>query len=170
MSMFMRIVFILCNYLRATPLPHTFAALCLLLATLCAMIGHDYAGAGKLVGMLGFCLVGFWLTAIACFALADGFSRFREFRRLVSLLCRYGYQQRIFKPAASSRCQRDAALAAAAVAGCRREALGYYRSLGYRWYHILPDEVMRNPFLFLSPTFIFQATFSKRLRPAVRET
>jgi len=58
------------------------------------------------------------------------------------------------RPFARSRCQRDAALHAARETGHLDKARSYFRGLGYRWYHILPDLVVRNPFAFASPAFL----------------
>jgi len=94
-----------------------------------------------------------WLV-VALFALADAAARYREYRRIRSILLRYGYKDRILKPLSTSRCQRDAALLAARETGHGGRARAYFTSLGYRWYHILPDRVVRNPFLFLRPGFL----------------
>ncbi|MDD3313510.1 hypothetical protein [Pseudodesulfovibrio sp.] len=94
-----------------------------------------------------------WLV-VALFALADAAARCREYRRIRAILLRYGYSNRILEPLASSRCQRDAALLAARETGHGGRARAYFASLGYRWYHILPDRVVRNPFIFLRPGFL----------------
>ncbi len=113
--------------------------------------------------MLGLWSVG-WLI-VCLFAFADGLARHREYRRIKSQLARHGYNVRILQPLARSRCQRDAALQAARESGYFRQACAYYRALGYRWYHILPDRVLRNPLIFLSPDFL-RASFlpGKRCR------
>ncbi|RWU02792.1 hypothetical protein DWB63_14640 [Pseudodesulfovibrio sp. S3] len=100
-------------------------------------------------GWWGLC----WLV-VAFFAVADGVSRHREYKRIKFMFKRYGFSERILKPLARSRCQRDAALHAARETGHFDQARSYFRELGYRWYHILPDYVIRNPFAFISPTFL----------------
>jgi len=67
---------------------------------------------------------------------------------------RYGFRPRIFKPVATSRCQRDAALHAARKTGVTRQTKAYFAQMGYRWYHILPDQIVRNPLSFFSPSFL----------------
>ena len=94
-----------------------------------------------------------WLT-VALFALAAGISRHREYKRIKSMFVRYGYKERILEPLARSRCQRDAALLAAKETGYGIHARAYFMELGYRWYHILPDLVIKNPLSFLSPEFL----------------
>lgn len=166
--MVMKTIASLPGYLSATPLPHAFAAACMLAA---AGGGVAALKAREESGLLaaGYGCLSLWLTAVACFALADALSRYRECLRLVRLFRRYGFRTRLLRPLASSRCQRDAALAAAARCGVRTRTRAYFRGLGYRWYHLLPDPVMRNPFLFLHPGFLLQATLSRRLRPATRD-
>jgi len=89
---------------------------------------------------------------------ADALSRYREFKRVKRMLARYGFSPRIFRLVASSRCQRDAALLAARETGCNPLARKIYQELGYRWYHILPDAIVRNPFYFFHPRFL-RSTF-----------
>ncbi len=95
---------------------------------------------------------------------ADALSRFQEFKRLRAILRRYGFHPRFFKLFASSRCQRDAALAAARQVGVRTQAQSYFRSLGYKWYHILPDTIVRNPLNFFHPRFL-RTTFLPKPGP-----
>ncbi|MFV0422873.1 hypothetical protein [Oleidesulfovibrio sp.] len=89
---------------------------------------------------------------------ADAFSRFREFKRLRAMLARYGYNPRLLRPVSSSRCQRDAAMLAARETGYGAQAMRYFKECGYRWYHILPDAIVRNPLFFFHPAFL-KATF-----------
>ncbi|SFL95660.1 hypothetical protein SAMN05421830_11027 [Desulfomicrobium norvegicum] len=89
---------------------------------------------------------------------ADAFSRYREFKRLRRLLRRYGFRPGLFRLVAASRCQRDAALLAARETGCRAQARHVFRELGYRWYHVLPDAIVANPFIFFHPRFL-RSTF-----------
>ncbi|QJB58330.1 hypothetical protein HFN16_01640 [Pseudodesulfovibrio sp. zrk46] len=99
------------------------------------------------------CWGGGWLV-VALFALADAVSRHREYKRIKAMFVRFGYRERILRPLARSRCQRDAAIFAADETGHGDTARQYFSKLGYRWYHIMPDLVVRNPFAFLSPSFL----------------
>ena len=101
------------------------------------------------LGWWGLC----WIV-VSLFALADGVSRHRECLRIKGMFLKYGYSERILEPLKRSRCQRDAALFAAKEVGHEESAREYFTRLGYRWYHILPDSVMRNPLAFLSPRFL----------------
>ncbi|MCG8531690.1 MAG: hypothetical protein MI749_13640 [Desulfovibrionales bacterium] len=92
---------------------------------------------------------------------ADAFSRFREFKRIKAILLRRGFNRRILRPVSTSRCQRDAALLAAKETGCRCHAARYFKDLGYRWYHIIPDTILANPLNFFTPHFL-RTTFLPR--------
>lgn len=129
------------------------------LASLLIAIGLKSAGLAHWVGgdvpqaVVLACWGGGWLV-VALFALADAVSRHREYLRIKAMFRKFGYSERIIAPLARSRCQRDAALFAADETGHGQRARAYFSSLGYRWYHILPDMVARNPLLFLKPSFL----------------
>lgn len=144
------------RYVRASPLPHGLAAASAtggLALAACALelhaAGQGPAHRAALLGLLALGSLG-----LAGMALLDGFSRFREYRRIRSMLRRRGWNRRVFLLVAGSRCQRDAALLAAREAGHGPRARGLFHALGYRWYHLLPDAVVRNPLLFLDPGFL----------------
>ncbi len=142
------------RYLRASPLPHATAlasaGVCLTLAL--AALSHLDDGSHRAAAACAALAAG-WL-GLACVALLDGFSRFREYRRIKAMLARHGWNRRVFTLVAGSRCQRDAALQAAHEAGHGRRARRFFRALGYRWYHLLPDAVARNPLCFFHPRFL----------------
>lgn len=144
----------LLRYIQAAPWPYMTGLASLLFA--CTLAGHGVfhlteADAARAVFFGGW---GTGWLVVALFAVADGISRHREYRRIKAMLLRYGYSERILEPLARSRCQRDAALLAASEAGHAENARAYFAGLGYRWYHILPDSVVRNPLVFLRPTFL----------------
>jgi len=142
------------RYLRASPLPHLTAlgsaAVCAALAALA--LDHLDRESLRSAGIYGIMAAG-WL-GLSGIALLDGFSRYREYRRIKAMLTRYGWNPRVFELVAGSRCQRDAALQAAAEAGHGHRAKHYFRGLGYRWYHLFPDAVLKNPFMFFHPRFL----------------
>jgi len=155
------------RYLRASPLPHATAlasaAVCAVLAL--AALGHLDDGSHRAATVYGALAAG-WL-GLAGIALLDGFSRFREYRRIKAMLARHGWNRRVFALVAGSRCQRDAALQAAHEAGHGHRARRFFRALGYRWYHLFPDAVTRNPLRFFHPHFLRSSFLpGKALRPA----
>jgi hypothetical protein len=76
----------------------------------------------------------------------------------------YGFNKRIVKPLAKSNCQRLAAVVAAKQLDVGDDVRHYYRNLGYRWFHVLPDFVIRQPKFFFHPFFWKSTFFVKRHR------
>jgi hypothetical protein len=92
------------------------------------------------------------------FTQLDARSRFQEYKKARDQLIRHGPDNRIFRSLSRSRCQRDAALAAARQLGYDRQCRRYFAAGGYRWFHLLPEFVSRQPAFLLSPAFL-RATF-----------
>jgi len=141
------------RYFKASPLPHATASASLVIAAALGLhalelhpTGTPWAPAVAVMAMG-------W-AGLAAIALMDGFSRYREYRRIRRMLHEKGWNRRIFLLVAGSRCQRDAALQAAREAGLGHRAKHLFRTLGYRWYHLLPDAVLRNPLMFFHPRFL----------------
>lgn len=111
------------------------------------------------------------LTLFPLFTQLDARSRFQEYKRVRDQLARYGPHRRIFKSVAGSRCQRDAALAAARQLGYSSHCRACFIAAGYRWYHLLPDLVKGHPHVLIAPVFwrttFFMPTYQtkKRLFP-----
>jgi hypothetical protein len=137
------------GYLSAGKLLHaiTIAELVAILAS-ATLIGNHPLGYPALITLCLFSL----------FTQLDARSRFQEYKRVKDQLTRYGPDMRIFKSLAGSRCQRDAALAAARRLGYAKHCRRFYCAAGYRWYHLLPDFVKRHPRLLIAAAF-WRATF-----------
>jgi hypothetical protein len=88
------------------------------------------------------------------FTQLDARSRFQEYKRVRDQLARHGPDRRIFRSVAGSRCQRDAALAAARQVGYASHCRDCFSAAGYRWYHLLPDFARGR-----QPRFLFSAAF-----------
>lgn len=108
------------------------------------------------------------LSQIPLFTQLDARSRFQEYKQVRDQLARYGPDRRIFKSVASSRCQRDAALAAAKQLGYGQHCRFYYCTAGYRWFHLFPDFVTGHPRFLISAAFwrttFFMPTYQARTR------
>lgn len=138
---------------RVAPLPHATGGASAVIGTGLLTAGLDILSEGAAVAWA--CLLpatGWYGLALLC--CADGYSRYREYQRLKRIFGRRGYSPRLLRPVASSRCQRDAALQAAHDLGHGECARRYFRSLGYRWYHLLPDRVVDNPLRFFDIDFL----------------
>lgn len=99
-----------------------------------------------------------FLLSLPILSQLDARSRFQSYKRVKDSLFKYGFDTRILNPFLKSRCQRDAAMAAAYDIGYKSLCRSYYRLKGYRWYHILPDFVISNPRFLISRQF-WQSTF-----------
>ena len=133
-----------CHYLSANLLLHaiTMVELLAMLAMIRFMDATVYTG---------LVLAAFGLFPL--FTQLDARSRFQEYRKVLDQLIRYGPDRRIFKSMAGSRCRRDAAMAAARQLGYATAGSALYTAAGYRWYHLVPDFVMRHPLFFLNAAF-----------------
>ena len=106
------------------------------------------------------------LCLFPLFTQLDARSRFQEYKQIRDQLARYGPDRRIFKSLARSRCQRDAAIAAARQLGYAKHCHFFYWAAGYRWFHLLPDFVTGHPRFFISAAFwrktFFMPTYQAR--------
>jgi hypothetical protein len=80
----------------------------------------------------------------------------------------YGFDARLVKHFAKSRCQRDAVLAAAQETGFYNACSVYFFGCGYRWYHLLPDVVLQKPAVLLTWVFYQTTFFVKTYRPKTK--
>lgn len=105
------------------------------------------------------------LCLFPLFTQLDARSRFQEYKKVKDQLIRYGPDRRIFKSVSSSRCQRNAALAAARQLGYATDCGDYFTTAGYRWHHLLPDFVNSHPRFLISAVF-WRTTFFTPTYPA----
>lgn len=95
----------------------------------------------------------------------DARSRFQNYKLVKDQLCRFGFQERIVKPFIKSRCQRDAALRACVELGIGAPCMLFFGKYGYRWYHLFPDIILKNPSVIFNKTFLKTTFFVKTYRP-----
>jgi len=143
---------------RIAPLPHATGSVSALVGAGMAQRSLDLLAEGALLAGIGLALPASGWLCLALLCLADGFCRYREYQRLKGALARRGFHPRLLGPVSTSRCQRDAALAAARELGHLVRARAHFRGLGYRWYHLLPDGTVDNPLRFFDPAFL-KSTF-----------
>jgi hypothetical protein len=161
----MTVMFPMVSYFRAALLLHfiTFLELSLLAAwgpmMLSAQTGFS-AETSLNAGILVF------LAILPIMSQLDARSRFQEYKRVRDQLMIFGFDGRLLKPLVTSRCQRDAARAAAWELGYGRHCREFYHLLGYRWYHLTPDFVFRNPRFLLSRQFWKSTFFLPTYAPA----
>jgi hypothetical protein len=102
------------------------------------------------------------IVGMPLFAQLDARSRFQNYKLIKDRLYLYGFQTRILKPFVKSRCQRDAARAAANELGMDRQCLRFFDSFGYRWYHLFPDAVFKKPSILATKNFWITTLFTKK--------
>src|SRR5690606_12886853 len=98
--------------------------------------------------------------------LADGWSRFQNYKRVKDQFFIYGFQGRIAENYIGSKCQRMAATVAAGELGLADKLEDYYESRVVRWFHYIPYFMISDPFFlfkrhFWSRTFLEKAYQSK---------
>lgn len=151
------------SYIKVAPFPHTFSTLFggVSILSYGSFIGEitsgDYLSAAvySTTSLLSF--------GIGVFAEFDAKSRFSEYKRVKSLLDRYGWNEKVIKPLLYSRCQRDAGRLAASQLGYGDEVKEFYKDKGYSWYHIIPDYLIENPKYFFDKDF-WKASFFQKTR------
>lgn len=146
------------RYLCAAPWPHATGLASAVFGAYLAVKALSLLDGGALWtgAAVGASALGWFGLAILCEA--DALSRYREYLRLKRLFLRRGPRPRALLLVSGSRCQRDAALFAARETGHGGQAAAFYFAMGYRWHHVLPDAILRNPLFFFNPAFL-RATF-----------
>lgn len=96
-----------------------------------------------------------FLASLPIFSQLDARSRYQNYKQIKDQIFIYGFDSRILKPVLKSKCQRDAAVISASELGLKKECINYFKSHGYKWYHLLPD------FIFSKPQFLFSKYFWK---------
>ena len=155
------------SYLKAGSFLHfmTLAELALLFVAYwyCSISFGDLTAAGFFFKLIP---VSF-LTVLPLFSQLDARSRYQNYKQIKDQLFFYGFDKRIFRPILQSRCQRDAALAAAEELGYGNECRNYFTICGYRWYHLVPDFIFRTPYFLLTWVFWRRTFFMPTYRPRV---
>ena len=141
------LIFRLYQYFRVGYLLHIIGIASLLIAVLCAIYTS-----GHISPQTPFLFVFWWWLCTfflfnAAFSQLDARSRYQNYKQLRDQLYEHGYAPRLVKPMAKSKCQRQAALAAASDLGLKAHTATFFKSLGYRWYHVLPDFLVHTPSL-----------------------
>ncbi len=141
------------NYLRAGKLLHLITILeILVIVILLPLLLQKDPGPGMAGMALQYYAVCF-LLSLPVLSQLDARSRFQNFKKIKDAFYLRGFDPRILKPVLKSSCQRQAALLASTKTGYGVQCRQYFKSKGYRWYHLFPD------FVFLHPGFVFTKAF-----------
>ncbi len=97
----------------------------------------------------------------------DARSRYQDYKMMKDYFYLYGFDARLVKHIARSRCQRDAVIVAAREIGVEAACAHYFKARGYCWYHLFPDIIFENPLMLLSKTFWVTTFFTKTYHPKI---
>ena len=98
------------------------------------------------------------------FSQMDAKSRYQNYKLAKDLFYENGFKERIANFFINSRCQREAVAAAASDLNMKQELKAYYFHCGYRWYHFIPDIVIRKPGVLMTRTYWKKTLFVKPYR------
>lgn len=145
-------------YLQIGTLLHGITLIEILIASLIIPIIYriDTSGDLFLTGLRYFGM-GFFIS-LPVLSQLDVRSRYQNYKQIKDQFYIYGFDKRILNPVLKSKCQRDAAIVSADELGLKNECNDYFKSLGYKWYHIIPDFVFTHPHFLLSK-FFWRTTF-----------
>jgi len=94
-------------------------------------------------------------------------SRYQNYKLVKDNLYIYGFQTRLVKPFIRSSCQRDAVKVAADELGMLHQCREYFKSNGYKWYHLVPDIVLKKPSVLFTKNFWSTTLFTKTYHPRI---
>lgn len=97
--------------------------------------------------------------------LADGWSRFQNYKRVKDQFFVYGFQSRIAENYIGSKCQRMAAMVAAEELGLEDQLQRYYDKRGVKWFHYVPYFMIRDPFFLFRRHFWSKTFLEKTYKP-----
>jgi len=97
----------------------------------------------------------------------DARSRYQDYKMMRDCFYLYGFDARLVKRVAKSRCQRDAVIVAAEEMGVGNACRQYFVSRGYKWYHLFPDVIFERPLVLLTKHFWLTTFFAKTYRPRI---
>jgi hypothetical protein len=108
-------------------------------------------------------LTAYFFTLIF-FSQLDARSRYQNYKLVKDKFYEYGFDIRLLKPFVYSRCQRDAIAVAVREMHFSKEWRQFTGHLGFRWYHILPYLVVRNPGMLFTRDYWAKTLFVKTYR------
>lgn len=150
-------MFSVISYLRAGLLLHIITLLeILLLAVLATKLLSPESGFQMEITVKSGIFL--FMAVLPVLSQLDARSRFQNYKRVKDQFLKFGFDRRLLKPLLKSRCQRDAARAAADELGYGTHCRKFYYYRGYRWYHLAPDFLVDNPRVLFSRQFL-KSTF-----------
>lgn len=152
------------TYIQVAPFPHSSALIFGLSGIFVGRMAIRHLARQHYIVGIVLALASLLDLGIALFAEADARSRYQEYKRIRAVLTRRGWNKKIIDPVSLSRCQRDTAVVAATRAGYKAEITSYFYQKGYRWYHVIPDAIVKNPSYLFSRQFVRSSFFVKEYK------
>ena len=116
---------------------------------------------GSIFSILFFGYLTLFTFTLPFFSQLDAHSRYQNYKMVKDKIFHYGFDKRILRPFVYSRCQRDAISVAVHEMQYGKEWGSLIYSLGFRWYHILPHMIVRNPFILFTKQYWNKTLFVK---------
>ena len=149
------------RYMKVGAFLHLMSVICVAILLISARIALEYFSEGLYMGALLWSALSLWAFSVPFFSEFDAYGRFQNYKQIKDSLYEMGYDSRLIKPFIHSKCQRDAVIVAGDDLGHGEEVRSFFRDQGYRWYHILPDAFVKNPFVLFSGLFWKRILFTR---------
>lgn len=143
------------SFAKSTALLQSFCMFCILLSFL-NFLALDTAEGYTFLFHL-FCFIYFFSLIIT--TQLDAYSRYQNYKMAKDLLHQYGFRKPLIRVFSKSKCQREAIAEAGNCLGFKKEVKDYFYSMGFRWYHILPIVIAKNPKTLLTKEYWLSTFF-----------
>ncbi len=147
------------RYLKIGYLLHLISLLGIMMAILFLKFTKVAILNDQLLQQLSYGYLAAYGAVLPIFAQLDARSRYQNYKLIKDKLHRYGFSTRIIDPFTWSRCQRDAIQVAADDLGYRKQMKDHFKKLGFKWYHIIPRILLRNPRLLFTKNYWYRTLF-----------
>lgn len=109
--------------------------------------------------LLGYASI--YFVTLIFFSQFDARSRYQNYKMVKDKMFQYGFDARLLRPFAYSRCQRDAIGVAARELEFDKAWKKLTFEYGFRWYHLLPAIVIRSPKVLFTKEYWKKTLFVK---------
>ena len=118
-----------------------------------------FKSSGSLWKLLLYGFASTYFITLFFFSQLDARSRYQNYKMVKDKFAEYGFDARLLKPFMYSRCQRDAVGVATRELKYLREWKKLTHTLGFRWYHLLPTMIVRNPHILFTINYWSKTLF-----------
>lgn len=143
------------SYVKSTLLLQLFCLGCVWIS----FINFDALGTTENFSFTLHLVFGSYFFSLVFTTQLDAYSRYQNYKIAKDLIFQYGFRKKLIKIFSKSRCQRDAFTEAAKSLGYKKEIDNYFYSAGFRWYHILPTNILKKPTILLTKEYWITTLF-----------